>query len=361
MNYFLLKQKGLFDTSQTPPRSQKVRRILTNPMFGFILFGVIMIVVGFLAKNKIVIPYSWGSALSLTLSYAIASVGFCLLMGYSGLASLGTGGFIGIGTYSAYYVMNAWGLPFILALALCVTVAIICGMIVGFISLRIEGIYLAILTLGLSEILRFVFQAVKDSISLSSFNLFGVIQISRTNAIYLVAVMFVIIMIITNNIINSPTGRAMLAMKNSTAAAQAMGISLMKYRLLAFVICTVYAALAGTLLMISVGYAKATDAMGFYAMITSLNILAAVVIGGAKSIWGTLVGTFIMYGLQRTLLNQVQFFIDNPVVITFISGILVVLVVMFYPGGLAQLAKELVGKIKKLISKIKAAKYGKDV
>ena len=197
-------------------------------------------------------------------------------MGYSGLASLGTGGFIGIGTYSAYYVMNAWGLPFILALALCVTVAIICGMIVGFISLRIEGIYLAILTLGLSEILRFVFQAVKDSISLSSFNLFGVIQISRTNAIYLVAVMFVIIMIITNNIINSPTGRAMLAMKNSTAAAQAMGISLMKYRLLAFVICTVYAALAGTLLMISVGYAKATDAMGFYAMITSLNILAEI-------------------------------------------------------------------------------------
>lgn len=361
MNNYLLKQKGIFDTAAVPPRSQNVRRVLSNPMFGFILFGIIMIVFGFLAKNKIVIPYSWGSALSLTLSYAIASVGFCLLMGYSGLASLGTGGFIGIGTYSAFYLINEHGMPFILALAVCITIAIICGMAVGFISLRIEGIYLAILTLGLSEILRFVFQAVKDSISLSSFNLFGVIQISRTNAIYLVTVMFVIIMIITNNIINSPTGRAMLAMKNSTAAAQAMGISLMKYRLLAFVICTVYAALSGILLMISVGYAKATDAMGFYSMITSLNILAAVVIGGAKSIWGTLVGTFIMYGLQRTLLNQVQFFIDNPVIITFISGILVVLVVMFYPGGLAQLAKELVGKIKKLISKIKAAKYGKDI
>ena len=341
-------------------RTIRLRKHFANPLYHFILFGIVAIVIGFLAINKIVIPYSWASALASTFAYAVASIGFCLLMGYSGLASLGTGGFIGIGTYAAHYIMTVSGLPFILVLAVCLVVAIACGLLVGFISLRIEGIYLAILTLGLSEILRNLFIVIQDTASLRKFYLFG-IEMPRTSAVFVVVVFLVIIMIITNNIINSPTGRAMLAMKNSTAAAQAMGISLMKYRLLAFVICTIYASLTGVLLMITVRSAMASSLTGFYALTTSLNILAAVVIGGSRSIWGTLVGTFIMYGLQSMFLNNIQFFADNPVIITFISGILVVLVVMFYPGGLAQLAKELVAKIKKLISKIKAAKYGKDI
>ena len=70
----------------------------------------------------------------------------------------------------------------------------------------------------------------------------------------------------------------MLAMKNSTAAAQAMGISLIKYRLLAFVICTAYAAISGVMLMVCMRAATASDGTGFYALITSLNILAAVII-----------------------------------------------------------------------------------
>ena len=153
----------------------------------------------------------------------------------------------------------------------------------------------------------------------------------------------------------------MLAMKNSTSAAQAMGISLLKYRLLAFVICTAYASLSGVMLMITVRSATASFGTGFYALITSLNILAAVIIGGYKSIWGAIFGTFIMYGLQTTLLNNVEFLSENPVIITFISGVLVILVVMFYPGGLAQLFGELKAKIKKQAAKRKEAIYGKDL
>ena len=140
----------------------------------------------------------------------------------------------------------------------------------------------------------------------------------------------------------------------------AMGISLMKYRLLAFVICTVYAVLSGMMLMITVRSAMATDASGFYALITSLNILAAVIIGGFRSIWGAVFGTFIMYGLQTMLLNRIPFLQENPVIITFVSGILVVLVVMFYPGGVAQLVQEVRGKIRKKRLARREAKYGKD-
>lgn len=337
-----------------------LRGLFKNSAMQIILFAVVMCVVGSLAQEKI-LPYSWLSAFATTFSYAIAAVGFCLLMGYSGLASLGTGGFIGIGTYAVHYVMVEAGLPFAVAVLAAIAIAILIGVIVGFISLRIEGIYLVILTLGLSEILRNLYMVLEDRITVSKNpEIFG-ITITRQMSLYVVVAVLAIVMIITGNIINSPTGRAMLAMKNSTAAAQAMGISLMKYRLMAFIICTVYASISGTMLIIVVRSAMASQGTGFYALITSLNILAAVIIGGYKSIWGAVFGSFIMYGLQTVVLNNIKFLAENPVIITFVSGILVILVVMFYPGGLAQLILELRGKIKILRTKMREARYGKDL
>jgi branched-chain amino acid transport system permease protein len=339
--------------------TEMLRTIIKNPVLHFVVFGIAMFIVGILATAKI-LPYSWQSAFATTFSYAIAAVGFCLLMGYSGLASLGTGGFIGIGTYAVHYVMAESGLPFGVAILSAIAIAVVIGLIVGFISLRIEGIYLVILTLGLSEILRNLYMVLADRISLSNLTILGV-KVQRNMAIYIVTVTLVVIMIITHNIINSPTGRAMLAMKNSTAAAQAMGISLIKYRLLAFVLCTVYASLSGVMLMVSVRSAMASDGTGFYALITSLNILAAVIIGGYKSIWGAVFGCYIMYGIQSTLLSQISFLQKNPVIITFVSGILVILVVMFYPGGVAQLLVEAKGKVSKIRKKVRESKYGKDL
>lgn len=365
MNKLLQNKYSLFGkrVEKTDGFTKILRKFIANPIGHYILFGIIICIIGYIAGNKLmpdVIPYSWQSGLATTFSFAIASVGFCLLMGYSGLASLATGGFMGIGTYSVYYVMEVAGLPFIMALLIAIAIAVGIGLIVGFISLRIEGIYLVILTLGLSEILRQVFVAVKDTIRISGFQLFGM-EIERTSSIYVVTVMLVIIMIITNNLINSPTGRAMLAMKNSTAAAQAMGINVTKYRLFAFVICTLYAAVAGLMLMMTVRAQMASIGTSVYALLTSLNILAAVIIGGFKSIWGAVVGTFIMYGLESTLLINVEFLAKNPVIITFVSGVLVILVVMFYPGGLAQLLKEAINGIKKICKKIKERIYGKDL
>lgn len=336
-----------------------LRSIIKNPVLHFVLFGVAMFMVGILATAN-VLPYSWQSAFATTFAYSIAAVGFCLLMGYSGLASLGTGGFIGIGTYSVHYVMTESGLPFGVAILVAFVVAVIIGLIVGFISLRIEGIYLVILTLGLSEILRNLYMVIADRISISNLVILGS-KLPRNASIYIVTTALVVIMIITHNIINSPTGRAMLAMKNSTAASQAMGISLIKYRLLAFVICTVYASLAGIMLMVSVRSAMASDGTGFYALITSLNILAAVIIGGYKSIWGAVFGCYIMYGIQSTLFSRITLLQENPVIITFASGILVILVVMFYPGGVAQLLVEAKMKVKKVRTKARESKYGKDL
>ncbi len=362
MNKFLAERYALL--GKNPGKQDRLtgflRKIFKSSIAQIAVFAAIMFVVGNLAMQK-VLPYSWLSAFASTFSYAIAAVGFCLLMGYSGLASLGTGGFIGIGTYSVHYIMNESGMMFTDAVLVSILVAVVIGAIVGFISLRIEGIYLVILTLGLSEILRNLYMVLEDKISVG-FNpiIFG-FSITRQLSLYVVVIVLSIIMIITSNLINSPTGRAMLAMKNSTAAAQAMGISLMKYRLFAFIICTVYASISGTMLMLVVRNAMASQATGFYALITSLNILAAVIIGGYKSIWGAVFGSFVMYGLQTVVLNNIKFLAENPVIITFVSGILVIVVVMFYPGGLAQLLVELKSKIKVIYNKLREAKYGKNL
>ncbi len=363
MDKYLRKQYSLLnkEVKSEDKFTNGLRKIVKVPALQFILFGIIMCVVGVLATRKI-LPYSWQSAFATTFSYAIASIGFCLLMAYSGLASLGTGGFIGIGTYAVHYVMVESHLPFAIALLTAIGVSVLIGLIVGFISLRIEGIYLVILTLALSEILRTLYAAVEPKLSLLSKDavLFGR-KFSRDNSLILVTVVLVIIMIITSNLINSPTGRAMLAMKNSTAAAQAMGISLIKYRLMAFIICTAYASVSGVLLMMTVRAADATEATGFYALITSLNILAAVIIGGYKSIWGAVFGTFVMYGIKLVIFNQIPFLAKNSVIITLASGILVIIIAMYFPGGLAQLLVELKTKIKVLIKKIKEGIYGRDL
>lgn len=316
--------------------ADRVRAGLSGPVAQIIVVGLILTAILFLSMAGKV-SSSFAYAMGNTLIYAIISIGFCLLLGYSGLASLGTAGFIGLGAYAAFYVVQEAGAPYIVALAVTLAVSIIIGVLVGFISLRIEGIYLAIMTLALAEIIRNLLMAIKATIKISIKNvrLFGVTV--NEAAIYLLIVFtFVVLMLLTSNLIRSPVGRAMLTMKNSTSVAQAMGISLMKFRLLAFVISTVYAAMGGLLYMMYVrNMTTATSTL--LTLTTSLNILGAVIIGGAKSLWGTSFGAFIIYGLQSMFLSKIPFFVENPAFITMVTGLLIIVVVMFFPGGFAQM------------------------
>lgn len=332
--------------------------VFSQPLAQIALVGVILALVQILAFSGAV-SSSFAYALGNTLIYAIAAIGFCLLLGYSGLASLGTAGFIGLGSYAAFYVVQEMGAPYIVALLITLAVSIAIGVIVGFISLRIEGIYLAIMTLALAEIIRNLLMALKATIkiSLDNVRLFGV-TVNEDIIYFLILVTFVVLMILTSNLTRSPVGRAMLTMKNSTSVAQAMGISLMKYRLLAFVISTVYAALSGLLYMMFVRN-MTTSTSTLLAMSTSLNILGAVIIGGAKSLWGTAFGTFIIYGLQSMFLSKIQFFVDNPAFITMVTGLLIIFVVMFFPGGFAQMLSSFRSWLRKKNFERRLQSYGK--
>ena len=324
---------------------QSISSILNKPIAQIAIFCAVMIGLQLLAGAGIV-PNSVIYALGNTLIYAIVAIGFCLLLGYAGLASLGTAGFIGVGTYISYYMIGQMDLPFIAAFVATIIVSAVLGVVVGFISLRIEGIYLAIMTLGLSEAIRNLLIALKPTIKLEieKVKLFG-IKIGDIGSYYLILVVFAVLMVLVANLINSPTGRAVIAMKNSTSAAQAMGISLMKYRLLAFVIATVFSSIGGVLYMFHVRTIT-TATSSLLTLTTSLNILGAVIIGGAKSLWGSTFGIFIIYGIQSIFLSRIDFFNKNPAFITMITGLLIILVVMFFPGGFAQIVAEAKIRIK---------------
>ena len=197
--------------------------IMGQPGVKIVAAGVILAALQFAAMNGL-LSSSFVYAMGNTLIYAIVAIGFCLLLGYSGLASLGTAGFIGLGAYTAFYLIQGLGAPYYLTLLATLAISIAIGVIVGFISLRIEGIYLAIMTLALAEVIRNALMALKATIKIDITNvcLFGVNV--NENAVYLlITFTFIVLMLLTSNLIRSPIGRAMIAMKNSTSAAQAMG------------------------------------------------------------------------------------------------------------------------------------------
>ena len=360
-------ESTLFAENQKERSAAQAQNILQklqhHPVTAFAIFALILIAMQVLSKEGYV-SSSFVTAVGSTLIFVIIGLGFCLLLGYSALASLGTAGFIGIGAYSAYYCLAEWGLTIGFAFVMAIGIALVIGVLVGYISLRIEGIYLAIVTLGVAEILKEVLSAICDTIKLkgSQILLFGMDSMRlKTDSVFygMVAILF-LLMVITQNLMNSPTGRAMLAMKNSTSAAQAFGISLMKYRLMAFIISIVYASVAGLLYMLYIRYVSNSSST-LFSLSTSLNILGAVIIGGTKSIWGTVGGTFIIYGIDKMFLQDIAFFRENPTLITLFCGVMVVLVVMFYPGGLAQLVMEARFKLTTFRRNRREARYGKEI
>lgn len=325
---------------------------------GFLVLGLALVLIQILALPDLkIIKTSIARGFGSFMIHAIIVLGYYLLLGYGGLASLGTAGFVGLGTYVTGFLLQTAGLPPLLVLLLVILVGVILGLVVGFISLRIEGMYLAIVTLGLSEMLTVLFKnATGFTGGVSGLNIFttevkmlGFLNMSRENTYFVIVFFLVVLLMLAYNLTKSPVGRAMLSLKNSESAAQTMGVGSLKYKLLSFIVATVFAMIAGYLYMLYYRYSEPTK----WNLNLSLNVLASVVIGGTGTIWGILIGAYLVFSLNDTLLSNVAFFQNNPNAFIFLTGALMILVVMFYPGGISQLILTIQYKIKKLFSKNK--------
>lgn len=309
-----------------------LKKTKKNPYVQFIILGLILCTVPTLAGMGIM-KVSTITILGGTFIFTIAALGLNILLGYSGLISLGTAGFMGLAAYISAYVTMDMNLPFELAFLLAVLIPTAIGVLVALVSLRIEGIYLAIATLAVSEILRKTFE--EFDFFTNGFSgktaqyptLFGFYTLNRSTMYYFIVFVMIVIMILTYNLMSGKLGRALNAMRGSEAASQAMGVKLLNHRVIAFTLATIYASVAGILYVHFVRYAYPTE----WSLKLSLDFLAMIVIGGMRSIYGTLLGAFIVFAVPDLFLKQLPYFSQMSYVL---NGVLIILVIIFYPQGL---------------------------
>ncbi len=333
-------------------QNSSLTKISKSPYLGFVLFGLVLSLLPVLTSGGI-LKTSWIGIIGGTIIYSIAALGLNLLLGYSGLISLGTAGFMGLGAYISAYVTGNMGLPWEIGILAAVIIPVIMGILIGLASLRMEGLYLGIVTLCISEVLRKTFDELEpltggfSGKSAEYPTLLGKFELNQSTTFILLCVVFVLMMILTYHLANGQLGRALNAMRGSNVAAQAMGISLLKYRLIAFALATGYASLAGALYAHFIKFVYPST----WNLPLSLVILAIIVIGGLRSIYGTFVGALIVYALPDLVLKRIPIIGDINGLSYVFSGILIILVVLFYPGGSVMVFNDIKRLLKKLFKR----------
>ena len=176
--------------------------------------------------------------------------------------------------------------------------------------------------------------------------LLGSIELDRTGMYYFIVATLIIVMLLTYNMMNGRLGRALNAMRGSEAASQAMGVNLLNHRLIAFALATMYASIAGVLYVHFIKYSYPT----IWSLKLSLDFLAMIIIGGLRSIYGTLIGAIIVFAVPDMFLKQIPFFSEMSYVL---NGVLIILVIIFYPNGLVNMFTDLKRLFGKLIKGVK--------
>ena len=318
---------------------QKIRSKIDHTYTRFGILFVLLAIVPLLSELD-VLRYSTVSLIAYIIIFTVVALGLNILLGYSGLMSLGTAGFVGFGAYGVVY-FETLGLPFEFAILATLLVAGFIGFVIGLFSLKVEGVYLAISTLAVGEIFSQIFKRVDwftnayRGVHYKYPTLFGFIDLSRTTTYIFITLIMIIMMVIMYHLTNSKTGRALLAMSRSKSSAQAMGVSISKYKLFSFIVAILYATIGGVLYASFYKYVQPLD----WNLMLTLLVLAMVVVGGMKSIFGTFLGVFIIYGVPKLWLEDLFSGIDGVAYI--FSGILIIVVVMFYPYGAIHLGTDI--------------------
>jgi branched-chain amino acid transport system permease protein len=271
--------------------------------------------------------------------FAIAGVGLMLLVGYTGLISLGHAAFLGIGAY-VNAVLLAQGVPFLITLPVAGLFTALCGAAIGRPTLRMSGLYLAIATLAFGSIVGTVFQkwnAVTggfDGFAVPTPYVFGIAVEGATGIYYVSLVVLAFVLWISANLLRSPTGRAMVAIRDSEVSAQSMGIHLARYKTLVFAVSAGMTGLAGALFAHYVRF-LAPDA---FDVLLSVQFVTIVFVGGLGSLRGAILGAMFVRLLPQFIAivrDDLPFGIGRlPGLEPSLFGLVLVLVILFQPGGL---------------------------
>ncbi|MEM8498548.1 MAG: branched-chain amino acid ABC transporter permease [Pseudomonadota bacterium] len=238
--------------------------------------------------------------LSLVYIYSIAGIGLMLLVGHTGLVSLGHAAFLAIGAYAHSWFIGK-GIPLPISMLLAGLISASAGAMVGRPTLRMTGIYLAIATLAFAHIVEQIIahwesvtggfrgQVVPDAM------LMGLDLGHGAPFYYLCLVTVLLCLLAALNLLRSPTGRSMVAIRDSEISAQSMGINLARTKTVAFAVSAGFTGIAGALFAHKLGY-LAPDA---FTMLTSIQLLLMVVVGGLGSMHGVFYGAIFIVVLPQ--------------------------------------------------------------
>lgn len=280
-------------------------------------------VIGFAILFFVIFPMTMNEyALSIINICAIAVVGALglnILLGYCGQLSVGHAAFMSVGAYTAANLATRIDAPFWLTIPAGGLMAAAIGMIVGLPSLRVKGIYLAIATLAAQFIIEWILNhtpaisgGVQASIEMPRPEFFGNVIDTQAEMYYFILPITVIAIVATLNLVRSRIGRAFIAVRDQDIAAEIIGISVYRYKLLAFAISSFYAGVCGVMYTYYFGIANYEA----FQLPISIDYLAMCIIGGLGSVLGSIYGAVFV-----TLLPiAIRFFMET-VGVYFVEGV----------------------------------------
>ncbi len=302
------------------------RRFLRQDTAAALVFFAIMVLTPVLPMVK-----GWMvSQASLVIIYVIAAMGIAILVGYTGLVSVGHGGFLAIGAYTSALLTKYFAVDLIFGLIAAMAVSAFFGALLALVFLRLSGAFMAIGTLGFAFFVGTVVNNVpifegRDGIHLPANVIFGM-KIGDFGFYYVSLASLAVVTLFVYCIVNSGTGRAFMALRDSEKAAMSSGVNRLLYRTLAFSISAGITGIAGALNGHIVNYISAE----VYADIWfSVDILMAVVVGGPAILFGPyLGGAFVV---------MLPFFLEELADFAFIlKGVVLILVLRFAQAGIGE-------------------------
>ena len=274
---------------------------------------------------------------SLVLVNAVVAIGLNLLSGYTNQLSFGHAGFLAIGAYTAALLtLHAPATPVVLTLLAAGVVTALVGLAFGVPCLRLSGLYLAMATLAFGFVIVEVILSLDvltrgaDGLRVPVARLGGWPLAGDTARYYLVAAVAAVLAAAAVNLARTRTGRALLAIRESEIAAQASGVPVARYKTIAFGVSAFYTGVAGGLFAFLVGFLS-PDA---FDMFLSVDFVVMIIVGGLGSVPGSVVGAAVVTVLHDGLAAFQNY---RPL----IFGALLVVCMLFMPGGIASAARAL--------------------
>ena len=269
------------------------------------------------------------------LCYAIFACAFNLLLGYTGLLSFGHAAYLGAAAYFTGYLVRSAGFTPELGVLAGTLGAGLLGLVVGLIAIRRQGIYFAMITLAMAQMIYFVwlqapFTGGEDGLQgVPRGKLFGLIPLDNDVTLYFVVLaVFVAVFLFIIRVVHSPYGQVLKAIRENEPRAISLGYDVDRYKLLAFVLSTTLAGLAGSLKTLVLGFATLSDAHWSL----SGEVVLMALLGGMGTFAGPVLGAFTIIGLQNFLADRVGAWVN-----VIIGAIFVVCVVGFRRGFVGEL------------------------